>query len=486
MSELAAPTRDNICQHCNRHFKDKRGLSVHTSKCLEHRRNETTCSYCLNCYSSVYTLERHYLSCAEYKIQKMKEDCDKMKENYMKKEEDLKRELSIEKQSILQHHSTELQDLKLRHQEELHRVKLHEREMEQLLASMEKGILEENKLLRSQNEQYAGKINDLEKDLRVSRNDFAYMSKQLAELKTNATTIITNNVQNNNNQSYQLQIFRPTMIQGKIVPPETMIYSIPSLVNHVYRLGLGNCIRTTDRSRGTTVWNDKDGNEIKDQHSMTIADVILDTLKPELINQKDFLLEQRKMIEKRLRENPEEISNYDVIQEYNDKISFTTSLINKQIKLKKLLAKQIAEQSKNKNDTKLIEHKSSFVVFIKRVQDLLIEHITHWISLDFEDFGRFLKQELPSLIETREMSQNRIHKYIYLQDDNHTKIKVDAGVLQTIFEQVFTKLSPFVHSCLQRLASEAQNYALVQNYLEWTVQPDEEKMDAILEGIYSV
>jgi hypothetical protein len=79
-----------VCTECGKQYKNKRGLSLHVKRC--EYTNNTTCEYCNTTFKSVYIVERHLLTCVEYRLYKQKKEFEHIIASYENDNNNLKRE----------------------------------------------------------------------------------------------------------------------------------------------------------------------------------------------------------------------------------------------------------------------------------------------------------------------------------------------------------------------------------------------------------
>jgi hypothetical protein len=197
---------------------------------------------------------------------KLQERLKEMELKYQKDLEDIKKSLRIDYD----------QQLKLRDTDLTSTLKDY-KEMEQNLKVMETKVemLEEEK-----------------KSLSVDKRSLTELVSTLS-LKDTNTTIIN---QHNNDNRIQLQCLESSMIQGRINPPDYVIGSVDDLIRMLRSLGVRNCFRVNDKSRGTISWHKPGEGEIRDPNAEQFLTHVIDSLNTDLIKEKSYYEEELKAL----------------------------------------------------------------------------------------------------------------------------------------------------------------------------------------------
>ena len=251
------------CPRCGKDCTNKSGLASHRKRC-EAEMN-LNCDYCQLTFSSKPNLVRHMTTCKKYRDFLTEEEHKKVKTQLEKTYEEKIKELNDLLCKRQKDHELILSSLADEHQRELQKtikelkqdtecqVKLRETDL--ISATNELAKLKENDLIiTSERELLKRKVEEGEKEIRYLTHKVIDQSSQIATLSLGSTNI-TNNTISQVQNNVQLQMFDPSVIKGRIHPPEMMVSSVPQLVNHLFRLGAGNYFRVTDKSRHNTIWN---------------------------------------------------------------------------------------------------------------------------------------------------------------------------------------------------------------------------------------
>jgi hypothetical protein len=445
-----------FCSKCNKQCKDKRGLSIHENKCgIIKETKEFICEYCNVRFSTNQTLQHHTHICSsriekekmkayEEEKKRLQEIINKQNEMYNKKEEEFKRE----KIRMNQHSDMNLKEI-LAEQKELHN-KCNE-------------LQRTNNLLVQKNQDLQTICNQLHTEESKTKNKLADLAMKLAEASSQSTTSYHQNIIQTNN--VYIPPFDPSVIQGKINPPEIIVGSCGQLVTHLLRLGFGNFVRSSDRARKVLTWFDKDKKLIKDQNGTKLARQIIETLKDELEYQKIFFEEKG----------------------LDTEASFCRNLLNYDEQELKNLQRHILERAKDKTDTSIDSFRPiTYVYFTQDLEELLFPNILNWIHLSMFDFGRFIYRGIRKSIIIEGASYNVKNKYIVLtdgQDQNHI-IEADrlGEIIQDVILEVITKKT---FSCLLPFLEKEISYNKehIDQFQLFLTDIKEEQCIVIMNGI---
>jgi hypothetical protein len=318
------------CTNCGKTCKDKKGLTKHQNRCIAASTIlELQCIYCNHTYASRQVLERHILSCERYKesmieqkyinlIEEQKKELEFIKQQVLilKDQEinSIKEKCNIDLKTIIQIKDQEINILKERliREEESYKRQL-KMEEDNIKRTIEKNkeLEEQVKSLQARELTLETKIKHMEKKTEYYIQ--AYI--QTVQKEQAGKTVIHNHNhiqnQNNNNGGLQLQHFDPSVLTGKLNPPSVMVLNHDQLVDHLKNNGVCNFFRTTDRSRKSLLWYDKDGKEVRDSNGSQMTTAILKALEPEIHSQIRHLQERLNDLSSRrnAHEYSEQISN---------------------------------------------------------------------------------------------------------------------------------------------------------------------------------
>ena len=503
-----------ICDKCGKECKDKIGLAVHQKKCgVEKEQLTYSCPHCLKIYVTKQVLQKHILTCKVY-IDMLKEEELKVvsrqyetshKEYKLERDTEfneykLKRdkefnEYEKESEKKLIQRDKEYNDYKAQRDKEFNDYKAqrdkecneYEKESEKKIASLEnklkqletsnKGELnmaiydrdkchDEIDVLKAQIKE----LQETKKTLERNFNDANLERKQLsnkaftfaerASIHTPGKTIVqhVSNI-HNNQRTINIQHYNPSLIVGHIVPPEVIIYSVNGLVNHIDRLGFGNFYRMSDRSRKSILWYDEQGLEIKDSKCTLMSKKLIETLRPELQIQKAYLQQEVE----RVKGLPTSQRSQTALNELNNTILFTTSLLDQHKTTMKALQEEIGKRAKSKHDTSVdIPKVRTYINFISQVQVALIPHIKEWIGLTSKDLGRYIAKKIKDGYAIEGASRQDDKPYIVIQDDEgHHKM-----ITEIEFEDMWKKIiEPLV---------QKETVGIIEHFIEAKIDYNQE------------
>ena len=308
-------TESLVCSKCSKQCKDKKGLSLHTKRC-EYTSN-TTCEYCNDTYKSVYILERHLLTCVEFRLHKQREAFNKEIEAFNKeieafnkKIEDLtityETKISTLKEDLTITYETKISTLK----EEINKIEgFHKGQIKTYhdeSYSLNREIQLLNKELKQKTDIHEQATQEYKKKESIYNRKIDEFVSTISSLVTDHTSLYKMSLQqaysnNNNNMTInnfhnntvQLYNFDPSKFRGKI-PSNRLITSEDQLVHHLIENGIKNYYRVTDRSRGTIVWINQKGQEIRDSGGTALTSQLYDTLHEDFLAQKEYSSQQLK------------------------------------------------------------------------------------------------------------------------------------------------------------------------------------------------
>lgn len=457
------------CDKCGKECKDKKGLAIHQHKCNKTvSPAEFICLYCNTKLSTKQNLQRHYDSCKLYvhiEEAKLKEqnlnnkikNLESQIEHLSSKNNELKENIRIS--NI---HSSNRYDSLLKEKDNL----------EQKLIQSEKKSSEEIKKREE-------KITSLEKEVRSCWNKIDFWSKRYADKDSsqhNPTTIQVVNKNNisNSNQFLFLQNFDPSLIQGYITPPDTIIRNASQLVDKVINLGLRNIYRVTDRSRKSLVWKDDQGNVVQDTNGSQIAEKLIDVLVSDITEQ----LVYYQNILKELEGQPSK--NIYQIQDVSGIISFTKKLLSKEPLTMKEIEDVLVKKAKHKSDNSVdVPKKHVLNNFSRNLEQVLFPRITEWMFLSFRELGKYIGSNLKDIIKTEGASLELEDKYFVVKNDSDQNKRVLKEELYIILKDILSSVfNVATIPCFLDSLKYNTNYTTLshnlENIIEW-IENDTDK-----------
>jgi hypothetical protein len=430
------------CSKCGRECKDKRGLAIHEAKCkiVSQPPKKFECQYCHNEFATNQSLHVHLEKCRSYS--------DFVKTSSFEEE---KRKLLVQ-----------IDELKTKMQEENNRSL-------QLFIEENKKIVSECESLKNEREILISKCTTLEKNHNKMLEEVLFHSRENLNLaktiaeKPSSTSIFQNILQNNN--SLNLPIFDPSVIQGKINPPEVIVGNAYQLVNHILRLGFGNFVRSTDRSRKILTWVDRDNKMVKDNNGTKIARQVIEALKDELGYQLKFF-EEKNM---------------------KDEAGFCRNLLNYNEEGLKEIQKLIIEKAKDKTDTSFDTPKNlTYVYFVQDLEDIFFPDITLWVNLTMYEFGKYIAIRLKDSIIIEGASYNVKNKYVVLKDDQNVSHMIEADRLSNIIQGVILEFIPHKNlPCITMFLRKDIKYneTNVTEFIKFLTEIEDTHSNQIMNGI---
>ena len=479
------------CPRCGKDCTNKSGLASHRKRC-EAEMN-LNCDYCQLTFSSKPNLVRHMTTCKKYRDflteeehKKVKTQLEKTYEEKIKELNDLlcKRQKDHELilSSLVDEHQRELQKtIKELKQDTECQVKLRETDL--ISVTNELAKLKENDLIiTSERELLKRKVEEGEKEIRYLTHKVIDQSSQIATLSLGSTNI-TNNTISQVQNNVQLQMFDPSVIKGRIHPPEMMVSSVPQLVNHLFRLGAGNYFRVTDKSRHNTIWNKPGRGPIKDASCMELSNYIVDTLVDEIQTQQSYWEVELN----RLLSSPD--PDMYRVNETQEHIRFCRNLLGKEDELMKELQRTIVNRGKNKGDTSVDQiYEISYYNIINAIEFALLPHIEEWFSMSFYKMGRYLGQRIRDHYHTE--GGSRENRFIVIKDDHDGNHLIYAEKLQElIHEALMPKLfhhetKDLLHHILVKCCTIKED--AVEQTLSYIESPSLDETEEIMRGIVSL
>ena len=290
------------CDKCGKECKDKRGLSIHYNKCGIDK--HFACEFCNQEFVSSYTLSVHVSRCKMLKTHKelmSKEEKSSLQSELQEARSEITKLLSLQKEIIDKSSSLET---KLKESEEMYK-----KDLSDIQSSLYNDFERQLKLRDADLSSYNKEISDLSRELKLREQKLEELSEankclqvdnrtlintmSTLSLKDTNTTIIN---QPYNDNRIQLQCFESSMIQGRIQPPGYVIGNVDDLVRMLRSLGVRNCFRVNDKSRGTISWHKPGEGEIRDPNAEQFLTHVIDSLNTDLIKEKSYYEEELKAL----------------------------------------------------------------------------------------------------------------------------------------------------------------------------------------------
>jgi hypothetical protein len=460
----------NACERCGKMYKGKRGLSIHLKTC-EGVKN-LVCEYCNKDFSSVYSLSIHMTRCSDsLKHQQNQEKL--VKSEIQKLQEKLKEtELTLqqERKELEQRHKQELKDLNKKVRAEYEQqLKMRDDDLKSFyneLNSSKQSLQEKDK----QMQQLERELNDKKVDYRTILDLYGKLS-----MKDTNTMIIQDN-------RVQLQSLDPSMIQGRIEPPDYVVGTVNDLVRMLRSLGVRNCFRVNDKSRGTLSWNKPGEGEIRDPTGDLLLSHIIESLDSDLTKEKCYYEEELKKLCQ-----ADEQDQY-LINEAQEFVSFCTSLLKKDPNILKEIKKQLVKQGRVKGDTEIDEIREvSYNKFINSITKSLFPNIFKWNEKTFFELGRFLGANIKDYYHIEGASREEL--YIVIHSDGNTRKQIFSDKLMEYISDSIKRLidnKTLEHLLSEALLHEPKNKERAEKMSNYILCPTLDETKEIMRGIVSV
>ena len=492
MSEGSYERREMfVCPQCDKDCTNKQGLTSHLKKCGVSA--SPTCEYCHSIFKSKANLNKHLTTCKVYKDLLTEQKHQSTKTALETSYEQKIQELTILIETKKQEYDKKIQTLKEEHHRELQKtvkdlkqdtecqVRLRETDLISTTNELAK-LKEDHLLVISEREILKKKVEEAEKEYRFLTHKVIDQSSQITTLSLGSTNI-TNNTISQVQNNVQLQMFDPSVIKGRIHPPEMMVSSVPQLVNHLFRLGAGNYFRVTDKSRHNTIWNKPGRGPIKDASCMELSNYIVDTLVDEIQTQQSYWEVELNRL----------LSSLDPdmyrVNETQEHIRFCRNLLGKEDELMKELQRTIVNRGKNKGDTSVDQiYEISYYNIINAIEFALLPHIEEWFSMSFYKMGRYLGQRIRDHYHTE--GGSRENRFIVIKDDHDGNHLIYAEKLQElIHEALMPKLfhhetKDLLHHILVKCCTIKED--AVEQTLSYIESPSLDETEEIMRGIVSL
>ncbi len=451
----------DACEKCGKTFKGKRGLTMHMKVC-EGTQN-LVCEFCNKDFSSIYSLSIHSTRCS--KSLRHQEEQEKIVKTELQKLQDKLKEIELK-------HQQEIKDLnqKIRADYE-QQLKLRDDDLKSFSSELNAstGILKEREKYIQHIE---GQLNELNVELRTVRD----INAKLSLKDTNTTTII------NNDNRVQLQSLDPSMIQGRINPPNYVIGNVNDFMSMLRALGVRNCFRVNDKSRGTLSWNKPGEGEIRDPKGDQLLTHIIDSLSDDLTKEKCYYEEELKKLY-----DADEKDLY-LINESRAFVNFCTQLLRKDPDILNKIKKELVKQGRAKGDPELDEIREvSYNKLITSILTALFPNMIVWIEMTFFELGQHIGQKI----------KDRYHLEGASREDLYIVVHTDGGGNRQVFsKRLMSYISEAINMALdsdlieqivtQLLLHKAVNKERVERMIEYMKNPTVEATTEIMRGIVSL
>jgi hypothetical protein len=481
------------CPNCGKELKDSRGVKIHLRSCTGEEK-QFICPGCnLEC-ANYNSLVVHKKRCKVIKQQILENEILQKQEE--EKKEIIKREESLSislKQKIEENEALlkRIKEIEASYQQNLdNEVKRVEKEYRDDLTRslrvrdndmilMEKDNEKLIAQLKSKEEGYTHILEELEEAKRRIRFD----EEQIVRLtnKESNTTMILN--QNSNNSNFALQAFEPSMIQGRINPPDLVVGTVNDLMSMMQSLGVRNCFRVNDKTRGTLTWNKPGKGPIKDPDGDLISHHIVDSLYDDLLKEKVFYENE---LEKLLEKDDPDPYELQVARGY---VNFCSRLINKEDDTIKHLKKTLVKSGKKKGDTQIDNiHDITYYKFVNSISLALFPNIHEWIELSFYELGRYIGSKAKGYYHTEGGSRDNLCIVIH-DDSNYHKLIYSKKLMNFIKEAVQEYMFelPYKDIIFTLLTNKsALNQENVKRMLDYMSSPTLNITKDIMRGIVSL
>lgn len=475
-------TDEYVCDKCNKKCKDKRGLTLHYKKCEGIK--ALVCEYCNDEFANPYSLSIHFTRCKILKKHKQEEELtsQQQEEKLVKglttentKLQDKIKELENKYNQLVADKAKEILTLKNNNRIDLERqLKLRDTDLQTLHKEMET----QSRDIRVKDQEILALKEDL-KDAKIERRNMQALMTRLS-MKETTMTIIT---QNNNDNRVQLQTLDPSLIQGRIDPPDFVIGSVNDLMNMLRCSGVRNCFRVNDKSRGTLCWNKPGEGEVRDPDGEQLLCHIIDSLTTDLIKEKSYYEEELKKL---YDQEPKDLYRINDAQLF---VSFCTRLLKKDPELLRKIKKALVDHGKKKGDTDVDKiYDITYSKFINSITISLFPNVYEWIEMSFYDLGRYIGTKIKDIYHTEGASRELL--YIVIHDDENYNKQVNSKQLITyITESVSHYIEDeLIEQLLSTLVLQNKSIdsAKAEQMLRYLKSPSIEDTTEIMRGIVSL
>ena len=453
-----------VCDKCGKECKDKRGLGIHSAKCEGIK--SCHCDYCNQAFANPYSLSVHLTRCKVFKKNKdsiVNEEVVKTQSKMTEYEEEIRR-----LQSLLDNRE------KNYHRDLDRQLKIRDTDLSSLMNEV-KELSSTLKTKELENEALTKEVNNLNVEKRTLQEFNNRL--MLKETTTNNNTTIINQ----NDNRVQLQCLLPSMIQGRIEPPDYVIGTVNDLVNMLRSLGVRNCFRVNDKSRGTLSWNKPGEGEVRDPNGDQFLTHIIDSLDTDLMKEKCYYEEELKKLCE-----AEEQDQY-LIDESRAFVTFCSQLLRKDPDILKKIKKELIKQGRSKGNCEMDEIREvTYNKFVTSIMVALFPNMSEWIELSFYEVGRMIGRKIKDHYHTEGAS--REYLYIVVHSDNNYIKKIHSKTLMIYISEAISLgiESEMTKNIISDLLLNYSKSANIEKMLEYLQEPTLDETKEIMRGIVSL
>ena len=487
-----------VCDKCGKECKDKRGLTVHSHKCGIDKR--FICGFCNQEFATAYSLSIHVPRCKTLKIQKeltAKEEMATLQLDLQASKEEISKLLSIQQEikedsinfqnKIINTESQrqkEIKDLQEKHKKDLSELKTSlQNDLERQLRLRDNDLsvlIKDHTKLEKDYEVLKGKYEMLEeekKSLIIDKQTLTEMNGRLS-LKDNNTTII-----NQNDNRIQLNCLDSSMIQGRIHPPDYVIGNVNDFMRMLRSLGIRNCFRVNDKSRGTLSWHKPGEGEVRDPTGDQMLTHIIDILTPDITQEKCYYEEELK---RQYRSDDPDVYLMNV---YKTFVNFCSGLLQKEPNLLRQIKRELIKQGKAKNDSEVDPIcEVSYNRFITSISIALFPTMSTWINKSLYDLGRFLGPKINSYYHTEGASREML--YIVVHSDSNHNHQIHSEKLMELLTEALDSIieTDVVERIIEDLVlfNKSLNNEDINHMINFLKSPSLDNTKEIMRGIVSL
>jgi hypothetical protein len=272
------------------------------------------------------------------------------------------------------------------------------------------------------------------------------------------------------------------MIQGRIDPPGFVIGSVDDLMCMLRSLGVRNCFRVNDKSRGTLSWNKPGEGEIRDPKGDQLLTHIIDSLSDDLTKEKCYFEEELKKLY-----NAEEQDLYQ-INESRIFVNFCTQLLHKDPDILTKIKKEIVKQGRAKGDPEQDEIREvSYNKFITSILTTLFPKILVWIEMSFFELGQYIGRNTKDRYHLEGASREELYIVIHSDGGGHKQVfskklmfyikeAYEMAIDDELTERMLTELLLF----------KAVDAKRVETMLKYIKDPTLEETKEVMRGFVSL
>jgi hypothetical protein len=249
-------------------------------------------------------------------------------------------------------------------------------------------------------------------------------------------------------------------------------------------LGVRNCYRITDKSRGTITWNKPGEGLINDTNGKQLIGFIIDNLRNDFNDlQSYYETELAKLV------NSESRDQYSIDQTRKI-IKFCSQLLNKENEIIKEFRKSLLDIGRTKGDNSVDEvHdlEQTYFFFVSAISSALFPDICDWIDKSFFDIGSYIGTKIRNHYVKEGASKEKL--YIVIRNSkNQTKMvqvqDLEAYFREATFYSLFDTSEEIIRSCLKNIST--LNQTNIVRCLDYINKPDSMSSKELMRGLLSV